>query len=149
MDSHQWRRISPNIALHQRKRRDALQFAAVLHRVQDAVTRAERPCLDALDQPFPLSTIADERVDGYDSQAILGREFHQLWQPLYCPIVVHELCQDAGGRALRQTRQIQRSLRMAGADQHAAFATFQREYVAGPSKIVGLGVWIDQRPNGP
>ena len=60
-------------------------------------------------------------------------------------VVVHQLGDDADRRQAGELAEVDRSLGMAGAQQHAAVARDQRKNMAGPGEITGAGVRVGQR----
>ena len=70
----------------------------------------------------------------YD-ELVLARETAQLRDPRHGPVLVHNFADDAGRLETGDARQVDRGLRLAGPDEHAAVPGPQRKHVTGPSQV--------------
>ncbi len=66
----------------------------------------------------------------------------EVRHPGHRPVVVHDLADDAGGREVREAREVDRALRLPGAHEHAALAGSQRKDVTGRDDVFGLGLGV-------
>ena len=88
--------------------------------------------------------VSDEIRDGSDLKAMLGGELDEVGQAGHCAIVFHDLADHASGLAACEAGDINRSLGVACADEHAAVAGAQREDVT-RRRDGGGGVFLIDR----
>ena len=106
------------------------------------------PFHDAPNVTLVLQAVTNQIGHRNHFQAVPLTKLDKLRHARHGAIVVHDFADHAGGRETRQARQIDGSFGLAGADQDAAFARAQREYVAGPRQIAGAAIGPDGRQYG-
>ena len=113
-----------------------------------AIVGLESVLGDAFDQMIVTHAIFDEIADRPDLHVMLTRETDQVVEAGHGPVLVHDLADHSRGIEPRETRDIDRSLGMARADQHAAVARRQREDMARSNDVVGTLRRIDRDGDG-
>ena len=68
--------------------------------------------------------------------------------PRHCPVVIHDLADDAGRIESRQSGQIDGRLGLSGANEDAATTGPERKHVSGTRQISRCRCWINRRPDG-
>mmetsp|Transcript_12370 Transcript_12370/g.30363 ORF Transcript_12370/g.30363 Transcript_12370/m.30363 type:complete len:244 (+) Transcript_12370:737-1468(+) len=101
------------------------------------------------DQLVVAQAVAHEVSDRDALQVVLLGVLEQVGRARHGAVrLVHNLAQHARGVRARQARQVHTGLRVAWAHQHAARAVAQREDVAGPPEVGGLGLGVGQVADG-
>ena len=95
--------------------------------------------LDGLDQALVLATPGDDVLDRADLETVLLSEDLQVRHAGHRAVVVHDLADHAGGARPGEPRQVDDALGLPAADEHAAVARAEREDVARPREVLGLG----------
>ena len=83
----------------------------------------------ALDFPLGTAAVFDEVGDASKFQAVFFGELFEVGQPRHRAILVHDFADDGTGGESCDAQEVQGPLRMACADQHAAWPRNQREHV--------------------
>ena len=134
--------------LHRAKCGSDSRDALVADQLELAIVRRQANALDPFDLALPLETVLHELGDGGDPQPVLLTELQQLRDSGHRAVLVHDLADDPGRFESRQAGQIDGAFGLAGADQDAAAAGTQRENMARPRQVLGLGVVRNRHPNG-
>src|SRR5207253_1488854 len=93
-------------------------------------------------QPIP------RQIGDRDHQeAMLLAESDQVWHPCHRAIVVDDLADDAGGEKPGEAGEIDGSLRLAPALEHAARSRSQRKDMSRTAEVLGTTAGIDGRPD--
>ena len=103
---------------------------------------------DLAHQPLRLHAVADQVADRDHADAVLAAERLELRRARHRPVLVHDLADDAGRVEAGEPRQVDRGLGLAGAREDAAGLRAQREHVARPGEVPGLGRRVDRREHG-
>ncbi len=99
-----------------------------------------------LDQGLGAVPVAHQVVDRDHRQPVLVGEGPQLGCALHGAVVVDHLDQHAGRGEAGEAGQVDGSLRVAPARQHAALAVAEREDVTGPGELPRLGGRVGEHP---
>ena len=149
MHAHQHRRISADIALHQRQMLTRCCRAFIDNGAPGAANRLfNLAFLNAAHQLFRAAAIGDQISDGAKLQAMMLREGHQIRHARHAAVIIHDLTNHAGRIEPRKPREIHRRFRMAGAHQRAAFARHQRKDMAGCDDMFPPQFGIDRNGDG-
>ena len=95
------------------------------------------------DQLFALAAGADEVGDGADFEAVELGEGDEVRQAGHGTVFVEDFADDAGGEEAGHPRDVDRRLRVAGADQSAAGAGHEGEDVAWGDQVGARGFGVD------
>ncbi|GAA3112556.1 hypothetical protein GCM10020254_68450 [Streptomyces goshikiensis] len=94
------------------------------------------------------AAVGDQVLDGDDRQAVLAGERDQLGQPQHDAVLAGDLHDGAGRAQAREAGEVDGRLGVAVADQDPAGLGAQREDVAGPDEVGGLGDAVGEQPQG-
>ena len=109
-----------DIALRQHDMLAAADAVAIDEQAPFAERRVmDRRDRDLRDELLGAAAVGDEIGDRADLDRVRLREHDQLAHPRHRAVVVHDLADDAGWAQARDPREVDRGLRMAGADQGA------------------------------
>ena len=103
---------------------------------------------DPFDEAIVSHAVLDEVRNGDHEQTVLARKRGQLFHPRHCPVVLHDLADDAGRIESRQSGQIDGRLGLSGANEDAATTGPERKHVSGTRQISRCRCWINRRPDG-
>ena len=137
-----------HVALHHGNVRIAIELRLVDDHAEVAVRGGHDGLGHAPHIALVRHAIADDFGDRDHLHVVLAAELGELGHARHGAVVVHDLADHAGGNHARQARQIDGSFRLAGANQHAAFAGAQGKDVAGTRQIVGPCRRIDRDLDG-
>ena len=137
------------VPVHQRDVLGAVDRVQVAQRPPFAVRVGQPGLHHPADLPLGVPPVLDELGDGDHRQAVPVGECPQLGQPGHGAVVVEDLGHHAGRGEPGQPGQVHRGLGVPGAAEHPALGVPQREDVAGPDDLVGLGRGVDEHPHGP
>ncbi len=120
-------------------------------RVEQAIVRLEGDRLldHGLHQLLVLSPVLDQVGDGADLEVVLGCKDLELRHPGHGPVVVHDLADDAHGRAARELREVHDPLRLTAAHEHTALTCPERKDMPRARKVGGLGGGVGRDLNRP
>ena len=135
------------VALHQRDVVLAAQLLAEGDGGELAVGGREPHRGRALDELLVATAVLDQVGDRDQLQPVALAVRHEVADSGHRPVLVHDLADDAGGDEPRETREVDRGLRLAGALEHAAFACAQREDVPRPDEVIRALAAVDRDLN--
>ena len=95
--------------------------------------------IDALDEAVPRQAVLDDLLDRAHLEAVLRADGLQLGHAGHLAVVVDDLDEDRARVQSGQPREIDRSLGLPRAHQHAAVARPQRVDVAGTNEVLRRG----------
>src|SRR5581483_557260 len=109
-----------DLAAHKREMLLARRLLLVEMQRELAVLGRQLGRDEALDELLVAAPVFDQIADCDHLEPVLFREARQLRHARHCPVRIQDLAEYTGRRQPRKTREVDRGLRVSGADQDAA-----------------------------
>ena len=137
-----------HFALHQRNMRLAVDLRLVGNHAKVAVTGWNDRLAESDEVGFRLQPVTNEFGHGQHLHLVLPAEFFQLRHPGHGAVVIHDLADDARRNESCHAGQVDGSLSLSSAHEHAALASAQGKDVSGTGQIAWARRRIDSHLDG-
>ena len=144
MYAHQRFDARHDIALDQRQVDLVGRRIAIGVEAESAVWGLHRPLGYSGNQRLGATAIVNQIGDRADFEAVLLRELQQIGQARHLAVVFEDFADDGRRRHASELREIASGFGVAGAHQHAAALSSQRENVARLHDIFGFRIALDR-----